>query len=80
MGHFPNTTTGPSSSDNFTPLHQVEGLTDVAAVFSGEKTNAAIKKDGSLWMWGRDQHGLFGIPYGDDWALQDRPVQVELKP
>jgi len=78
MGYFPNTRTGISYPSNYMPLHQIEGLTDVLAVFSGKNTNAVIKKDGSLWMWGTDRSGLFGERYGDAWALHDQPVRVEL--
>ena len=66
--------------ENFQPLHQVEGITDVAKVIASEKTYAAIKNDGSFWMWGSDLNGLFGIIYGGDGAIQERPVQVALKP
>jgi alpha-tubulin suppressor-like RCC1 family protein len=80
MGYFPRDYKFLSNTialENYRPLAQVEGLTDVTAVFSGDQTDAVIKKDGSLWLWGYDSQGLFG---SDNMTLQLSPVQVELKP
>lgn len=80
IGYFPRDYKFLSNTialENYRPLAQVEGLTDVTAVFSGDQTDAVIKKDGSLWLWGYDSQGLFG---SDNMTLQLSPVQVELKP
>ncbi|NQX69934.1 hypothetical protein HQN90_27750 [Paenibacillus alba] len=77
MGYFPRDhVLDVGNKRNYRPLYQVEGLADVTAVFAGYNTDAVIKKDGSLWMWGYDLHGLFG----SEWSLQLSPVQVEVKP
>lgn len=79
MGYFPRDYTHFTSSmdiENYRPLHKVEGLSDVTAVFAGDKTDTVIKKDGSLWMWGYDMQGLFG----SNGAIQVSPIQVEVKP
>lgn len=79
MGYFPRDFAHISNSmaeENYRSLYQVEGLADVTAVFAGYNTDAVIKQDGSLWMWGYDLKGLFG----DEWSLQLSPVQVKVKP
>ena len=38
----------------------IEVMHDVAFVNCGGSYTAAIKKDGSLWMWGRNQYGQIG--------------------
>ncbi|MEF3313873.1 hypothetical protein PV433_33945 [Paenibacillus sp. GYB004] len=82
MGYFPRKAEHLFASnyeepDNYRPPHQVEGLTDVGAVYTHNKTSAVIKKDGTLWMWGLDMHGLFGPT---DFSIQPTPVQVLLRP
>lgn len=79
MGYFPRDFAHVSNSiakENYRSLYQVEGLEDVTAVFAGYNTDAVIKQDGSLWMWGYDLEGLFG----EEWGLQLSPVQVKVKP
>ncbi|MEC0266811.1 hypothetical protein [Paenibacillus anseongense] len=79
MGYFPRDYAHLNNTldiENYRSLYQVEGLSDVTAVFSGDRTDAVIKKDGSLWMWGYDWQGL----YGPAWSFQLTPVQVEVKP
>lgn len=79
MGYFPRDFAHVSNSiakENYRSLYQVEGLEDVTAVFAGYNTDAVIKQDGSLWMWGYDLEGLFG----EEWGIQLSPVQVKVKP
>ena len=48
----------------------VKVLDDVAAVSCGEEHTAAIKTDGSLWMWGYNYYGQLGFEGGN--AKDDR--------
>ena len=56
---------GTSSGSIGTPV-QVKGangegyLKDVVAVGGGENHSFAVKSDGSLWSWGRNDHGQLG--------------------
>ena len=42
-----------------TPV-RVDGLDGVTDVCSGGAHNLAIREDGALWTWGRDDHGQLG--------------------
>ncbi|WP_218096319.1 hypothetical protein [Paenibacillus solanacearum] len=83
MGYFPKTHKQmiDSFQVRFYPEYYrepapIEGLTDADAVYTGNHTNAVIKKDGSLWMWGYDLHGTFGQAQ----SFQPIPTRVELSP
>lgn len=39
---------------------QIKGLTDVTGVAAGLWHSLALKKDGSVWAWGRNYHGALG--------------------
>jgi alpha-tubulin suppressor-like RCC1 family protein len=39
---------------------EVPGLTDVVAVTAAYRVSTALKKDGTVWVWGSNQNGLFG--------------------
>lgn len=63
----------------------VKVMDDVAAVSCGNSFTAAIKNDGTLWTWGRNDRGQLGNGSGegtsllDDWStwtFQTTPEQV----
>ena len=51
----------------------VKVLEDVAAVSVGESHSAAIKRDGSLWLWGHNYLGQIG-----DGMTNDRNMPKEI--
>jgi hypothetical protein len=60
---------------------EVPGLTDVVVALAGQGVSTALKKDGTVWVWGANWHGQFGNgertdPPGMDhgWELSPRPV------
>jgi alpha-tubulin suppressor-like RCC1 family protein len=55
-GELGNTHVGPQSS---LPV-QVEGLTDVTAISLGFTHGLALKRDGTVWAWGRNFAGQLG--------------------
>lgn len=52
---------------------QVGSLTDWQSISSGERFNAAIKTDGTLWSWGDNRYGQLGL---GDTTNYSSPVQV----
>jgi alpha-tubulin suppressor-like RCC1 family protein len=64
---------GSADSDPHTVPVQVPGLTDVVSVSAGTFHSLALKKDGTVWAWGKNYHGQLG-----DGTTTDRktPVQV----
>jgi alpha-tubulin suppressor-like RCC1 family protein len=63
-----NTTTGKSS-----PVQTVTGGTDWESVSCGYNHTMAIKTDGSLWIWGRNDNGQLG---DNTIAHKSSPVQT----
>lgn len=53
---------------------KVEFLDDVAFVTAGPKNGAAIKRDGTVWIWGARHNALFGA-YGKKHASAIQPYQ-----
>jgi murein DD-endopeptidase MepM/ murein hydrolase activator NlpD len=61
---------GPDISN----LKRVDGLSDVVSVVAGYDHVLALKNDGTVWAWGRNDAGQLGIgTFGDNY---ETPVQV----
>ena len=65
-----------SSADTSTPVQVRDGsgyLSGVAAISAGENHSLALKSDGTVWAWGRNEYGQLG-----DGSMTNRltPVQV----
>jgi alpha-tubulin suppressor-like RCC1 family protein len=63
---------GTTSNDMNTPI-QVSGLTGVTLIAAGGSHSVAVKSDGTVWSWGRNDYGQLG-----DGTTTDNltPVQV----
>lgn len=53
--------------------YEVNGLNNVSKVYAGEINNFVLKKDGTLWAWGSNEHGLLGI--GD---LENKGIPIKV--
>lgn len=54
---------------------KIEGLKDVAALSKGSgHHNFAVKKDGTVWGWGKNFRGNLGLP--EETEIVDRPVKI----
>jgi alpha-tubulin suppressor-like RCC1 family protein len=59
----------------------VPGLDHVTRIAAGEDFSLALKSDGTLWAWGRNDHGQLGAPSNDKCGPQQvscslSPIQV----
>ncbi|MDV6378755.1 Ig-like domain-containing protein [Sporosarcina sp. GW1-11] len=63
----------PGSRFSTTPV-QVVGLDNVASVAAGKDHSVALKKDGTVWAWGRDTYGQLGLGQTADYNDEPRPV------
>ncbi|MCC7133678.1 MAG: hypothetical protein IT352_13550 [Gemmatimonadales bacterium] len=59
----------------------VPGLADVVAIAAGSAVSSAVRKDGTVWVWGSNWHGQFGNGQRTDppnmtrnWELVPQPV------
>jgi len=64
-------------------LYKVSSPTQVGSgtdwsneISRGDKFASAIKTDGTLWMWGQNQHGALGQNEGGTPASKSSPVQI----
>lgn len=48
------------SGNNLTTPVQVSGLTDIIAVAAGDDHSLALRDDGRVWAWGRNDYGRLG--------------------
>jgi alpha-tubulin suppressor-like RCC1 family protein len=60
---------------------EIPGLADVAMVAAGLGVSTAVKKDGTVWVWGANWHSQFGFgertdPPGPDHGYVLQPQQV----
>ena len=77
-GQLGNGTCGSDGIDTAIPVKVMDG---VAAVSCGYEHTAAIKTDGSLWMWGSNEYGQLGNGGGGNvtdntYIVQSTPVKV----
>ena len=71
------TSTGMGGDVMIVPV-QVQNLTNVIAIDAGAQHSAAIRSDGTMWMWGRNAEGQLGDGTGgDSFILRTIPVQVQ---
>lgn len=60
------------------PGRKIElGIDDAAAVEMGDLGGYVVRKDGSLWSWGANDHGQRGLG-GEGWTVSDVPIRMEL--
>lgn len=52
-------------SQHFLQTTPVRVLDEVAAVYTANTFTAAVRRDGSLWMWGGNQYGCLGFAGGE---------------
>jgi alpha-tubulin suppressor-like RCC1 family protein len=63
--------------------HQIPGLDNVSRIAAGDGFALALKKDGTVWAWGRNDHMQLGVPSSDKCGPQRAldcsfsPIQVE---
>jgi Regulator of chromosome condensation (RCC1) repeat len=64
------TPSGPGGSD--TPV-QATGLAQVRSIATGDDHGLALRADGSVWAWGKNDHGQVGVPQGANCPYHPRP-------
>ncbi|MFC4306730.1 stalk domain-containing protein [Cohnella boryungensis] len=62
------------SEELFTEPVQVLGLTDILQVAAGDNHSLAVKRDGTVWAWGGNEHGQLGDDSKEN-GLQPRAVE-----
>lgn len=55
---------------------RIKGLTGIIAVYMGEKHAVALKNDGTVWAWGRDDCGQLGDGASGPFLYRNVPVEV----
>ena len=59
-----------------TPI-QATGLDRVQGIATGSDHGLAVRSDGTVWAWGKNDHGQVGVPQGENCSHHPRPcVQV----
>src|SRR5215212_1716919 len=59
-----------------TPI-QATGLNRVQGIATGSDHGLAVRSDGTVWAWGKNDHGQVGVPQGQNCSNHPRPcVQV----
>jgi alpha-tubulin suppressor-like RCC1 family protein len=76
-----NTNGGPPDNEFFnitsSPVQIVAGTNNWKQVSCGENYRAAIKSDGTLWLWGRNDNGQLGVYFDPIKNTLDRKLPVE---
>lgn len=60
QGQFGNGDQSNATPARPVPYAKVQGLTDVAGIAAGGAHGIALKSDGSVWTWGKNQFGQLG--------------------
>ena len=72
-----NGRTGHGNTTNYSSPVQIGSLTDwagsIASVGAGDQHTLAVKTDGTLWAWGRNNQGQLGL---GDTTNRSSPVQI----
>ncbi len=63
-----------TGKDREGPIRIEQGLTDVTAIAVGKEHSLALKKDGTVWAWGRNNEGQLG-----DGTAENRSAPVRVK-
>ena len=71
-GHLGNNTSGAST--NKSSPTQIGALTTWSQVAVGEYFTTALKTDGTMWLWGRNNYGQIG---DNTVILRSSPVQID---
>ena len=59
-----------------TPI-QATGLDRVQGIATGSDHGLAVRSDGTVWAWGKNDHGQVGVPQGENCPHHPRPcVQI----
>lgn len=79
--HFGALGRAPRQEQPLDVAAEVTGLTGVVAVASGLGVSTALKKDGTVWVWGANWYGQFGFgertdPPGVNYGYQLVPQKV----
>jgi len=75
--HYGNNVFGQLGNGTFERTYgpvQVLNLTDVVAISAGDGFCLALKKDGTVWAWGKDDS-----IWGESWDLNDSPVPLQIE-
>lgn len=71
----------PRQEQPMNTAEEVPGLSDVIIAVAGSGVSTAVKKDGSVWVWGANWHSQFGFgvrtdPPGVNYGYNLTPQQV----
>lgn len=70
-------TLGKNVTHSTVPV-KIQGLSDITAIASGTGQALALKKNGTVWGWGKNSEGQVGNGAGGDGvAYCDKPIQVK---
>ena len=64
---------GNSTVDQITPI-QVPGFDSIITIDAGWNHSLALKDDGTIWVWGQNEHGELG---DSTYLLKDYPIKVQ---